>query len=55
MTKISFFPVKYLCPKFKLSSGDEKNIGTEKDDMKKSFRSSDETSSLISDSPLLWI
>ena len=53
--KFPFFPIKHLCPKFKLSSGDGKNIGTEKDDMKKSFRSSDETSSLISDSPLLWI
>ena len=53
--KFSFSPIKHLCPKFKLSSSGEKNIGTEKNDMKKSFRSSDETSSLISDSPLLWI
>jgi len=33
--KFPFSPIKHLCPKFKLSSGDEKNIGTEKDDMKK--------------------
>ena len=34
MAKFPFSPIKHLCPKFKLSSGDEKNIGTEKGDMK---------------------